>query len=319
MRRGDGAVDQQRLGRAADAGAPHLGVDGDRHRHVEFGRAVDIEMADAFEMREHRHARLLSARAPTRLLPPRGTITSRLPARPVSISPTAARSVVGTSWIASSGSPAAFSPSTRQAWMAAEEFERIRAAAQDHRIAGLEAERAGVGRDVRPALVDDADDAERRAHALDMQAVRPVPCGDHLADRVRAARRWRARRRPCRGCGPASASAGPSRPATSPASSPFAMSIALASRIACSLRRIASAMAASAAFLLLGARDGQRARGGAGLAADRGHQRCGILAGLFMRRQHGSSFRFLATSSRPLRRARLTTRSSRWTIAERAS
>ena len=28
MRAGDGAVDQQGLGRAADAGAPHLGVDG---------------------------------------------------------------------------------------------------------------------------------------------------------------------------------------------------------------------------------------------------------------------------------------------------
>ncbi len=63
-------------------------------------------------------------------------------------------------------------------------IERIRAAAQDHRIAGLEAERTGIGRHVRSALIDDADDAERRAHALDMQAVRPVPFGDHVADRI---------------------------------------------------------------------------------------------------------------------------------------
>ena len=37
MRRGAGAVDQQRLGGAADAGAPHLGVEHDVARHVEIG------------------------------------------------------------------------------------------------------------------------------------------------------------------------------------------------------------------------------------------------------------------------------------------
>ena len=51
-------VDQQRLGRAADAGAPHLGVDDDLLRHLEIGGAVDVDVAHAFEMREHRHARL---------------------------------------------------------------------------------------------------------------------------------------------------------------------------------------------------------------------------------------------------------------------
>ena len=37
----------------------------------------------------------------------------------------------------------------------------VGAAAQDHGVAGLERQRAGVGGDVRPALVDHADDAER--------------------------------------------------------------------------------------------------------------------------------------------------------------
>jgi hypothetical protein len=60
----------------------------------------------------------------------------------------------------------------------------IRAAAQDHRIAGLEAERAGIGRHVRAALIDDADDAERRAHAFDLQPVRAVPGGDDRADGI---------------------------------------------------------------------------------------------------------------------------------------
>ncbi|EGE58311.1 hypothetical protein RHECNPAF_33400116 [Rhizobium etli CNPAF512] len=57
----------------------------------------------------------------TRLLPPRGTMTSIAPSRPRSMAPTAARSVTGTSWIACSGSPAAFRPSTMQAWIACDE------------------------------------------------------------------------------------------------------------------------------------------------------------------------------------------------------
>ena len=51
-------VDEQRLGRAAHAGAPHLGVEHDLLRHLEIGGRVHIDMADAFEMREDRHARL---------------------------------------------------------------------------------------------------------------------------------------------------------------------------------------------------------------------------------------------------------------------
>ena len=55
----------------------------------------------------------------------------------------------------------------------------LRAAAQDRGIAGLEAQRAGIGGHVRPAFVDDADDAERHAHALDGHAVGPRPALRH--------------------------------------------------------------------------------------------------------------------------------------------
>ena len=57
----------------------------------------------------------------TRVLPPRGTMTSIVPSSPRSISPTASRSVVGTIWIEASGRPAALRPATRQAWMARDE------------------------------------------------------------------------------------------------------------------------------------------------------------------------------------------------------
>ena len=42
---GDVAVDEQRLGGVADAGAVGLGVDGDRERLVEVGGRVDVDVA----------------------------------------------------------------------------------------------------------------------------------------------------------------------------------------------------------------------------------------------------------------------------------
>ena len=64
-------------------------------------------------------------------------------------------------------------------------MEAFRTAAQDRRIAGFEAERSRIGRDVRAALVDHADDAERRRHALDQKAVRPIETGQHAAHGIR--------------------------------------------------------------------------------------------------------------------------------------
>ena len=52
-------VDQDRLGRAAHAGAPHLGVEAHGLRHPGVGGLVHIDMADAFEVAEHRNARIL--------------------------------------------------------------------------------------------------------------------------------------------------------------------------------------------------------------------------------------------------------------------
>ena len=69
-------------------------------------------------------------------------------------------------------------------------------AAQDRRVAGFERQPAGVCRDIRPALVNDADDAERHGDALDGEPVRPRPFGEDTADRIGQRRRSpRARRR----------------------------------------------------------------------------------------------------------------------------
>jgi hypothetical protein len=46
------------------------------------------------------------------------------------------------------------------------------------RVAGFQAQRGGIGGYVRPRLVDDADHAERHAHAPDLD-----PAGAVVADR----------------------------------------------------------------------------------------------------------------------------------------
>ena len=61
---------------------------------------------------------------------------------------------------------------------------RRRGAAQHHRVAGLQRQRRGVDRHVRPRLVDDGDDAERDAHLAHVEPVRQPEAVDHLADRV---------------------------------------------------------------------------------------------------------------------------------------
>ena len=60
----------------------------------------------------------------------------------------------------------------------------VRAAAQDHGIAGLQAQHAGIRGDVGTALEDHADDAERHAHALDGHAVGPLPAFSDGADGI---------------------------------------------------------------------------------------------------------------------------------------
>ena len=57
-------------------------------------------------------------------------------------------------------------------------------AAQNDGVARLQAERRRVRRHVGARLVDDADHAERHAHALDLQAVGTDKPAHHLPDRV---------------------------------------------------------------------------------------------------------------------------------------
>ncbi len=57
-------------------------------------------------------------------------------------------------------------------------------AAQDDRVARLQAQRGRVDRDVGACLVDDRDHAERHAYLAHVEPVRQAPAVDHLADGV---------------------------------------------------------------------------------------------------------------------------------------
>ena len=183
MGRRHGSIDEQRLRRAANAGAPELRVEQHLPRHRKIGFGVDINVVVAIEMRENRHPRLglhaldkalaaarnddvdraIKAREhlPDRLaIPDRHELDRRL-------------------WHALSNKPG-----HHRGMDGDRRAQRARAGAQDDRVARLEAERASIRRHVRAALEDDADDAERRAHAGDFQPVRPCPFAGDRADGV---------------------------------------------------------------------------------------------------------------------------------------
>ena len=134
--------------------------------------------------------------------------------------------------------------------MAREEWKLSEPPRSTTDVARLDAERAGVGGDVGPGLVDHADDADRHAHAADHQAVGPRPFARSRRRPDRAGRRcrrgpWPSPRRARRSSSRRSCSARiscrrPWRPS---------MSLALAARIAAFSARIRRAASASARFL----------------------------------------------------------------------
>ena len=140
---------------------------------------------------------------------------------------------------------------------------RRRAAAKQHRVARLQRQPEGVDRDVRPALVDDADDTERHPLLAQLKAVGQRAATQHLTDRVRQTRDLtQPEAMPSMRFG---FSASRSSIASGvPAALAIARSSALAARIAPSSRSTLSAAACERRVLRIGAQRGQLARGDAG-------------------------------------------------------
>jgi hypothetical protein len=96
---------------------------------------IDVEMADAFEMGEDRHPRLVLHTRDEAFAAARDDDVE-IAAQALQHFADGCAISVGTSWIASSGSPADFSPSTRQAWIASDELSESE---PPRRITGLPA------------------------------------------------------------------------------------------------------------------------------------------------------------------------------------
>ena len=186
------------------------------------------------------------------------------------------------------------------------------AAAQDGGVAGLQAQRARIAGHVGPALVDDADDAERHAHARDVEAVGPGPLRDRGADRDRPARRSPRRRAPSPRCAPRRAPAGRASRPTGPWRAP--RPCRARSRLttpACAAR--SDGRDRRQRRVLRGrARERQHGGGRDGVAPERVHDG-GDVGGESGRRRRSWDVRRQAGA----RSARISTRSSRWIISAR--
>ena len=162
--------------------AAHLGVQHDRARLCRVGGGIDIGVTDAFEMGDDRDAAFalhpLDQRAPTARhdhidmithpehQPDRGAVTGRHQLY---------RGI---------GQTRRAQPLAQRRDQSARRIKTLRAAAQDRGISRFERQPAGIGGHIWPALVDDADNAERHRDALDVEPVRPRPAGERAADRV---------------------------------------------------------------------------------------------------------------------------------------
>ena len=193
-------VDQQGLGGAADAGAAQLGVHHDLARHGEIGI----------------RGRTYTWQTPSRC-PMTGTRASLLHARHEALAAARhdhvdefrhrrqqvpdCRAIGGRHELDAGGRQARGAQPVDQAGMnRAARMRALGAAAQDGCVAGLQAQRARIAGHVGPALVNDADDAERHAHARDVAARWAASIRATRCRWDRAARRCPRRRAPWPRC-----------------------------------------------------------------------------------------------------------------------
>ena len=173
---GDLAVDEQRLGRPADPRPPHLGVEHDVPRHVPVGGLVDVDVADAVEMRDHRHAAFVLHALDQALAAARHDDVDPLRhgEHGADRSPVGRRHELDGGLRQSGGAQSVLKARSDRA----RGMKAFGAAAQDGGVARLQAQPARIRRHVRPRFVDDPDDPERCCDARDLEPVRPLPFGE---------------------------------------------------------------------------------------------------------------------------------------------
>ena len=202
-------------------------------------------------------------------------------------------------------------------------IQALTAPAQDGGIAALQTQSAGVHRHVRTAFVNDGDDTQRHAHALEMQAVRTGPFSGHGAHRVRQGRHLL--KPVCNAFQPLRIQCQTVEHGRGQTGDPGGLQIHFVRRQnAGSTRTHGSGSSQQGVVLLFGRRSGQRGQRGAGRGPHLGHQSCGIRHRISScndgRRRRAACARSIHCHRHaPLPRAAGTsmTRSSRWTNSSR--
>ena len=176
-------VHQQGFGGPANTGAAHLGVEGHADGLVEIGGAVDIDVHQTFEMRKDRYPGFGLHTRDQRLAAARHDDVD------IALEPLehfAHRGAIG-----GGHQLHAFHRQAGQMQSVEQTFDNrtagmkaVAAATQDHGIARFDTQGAGIGSDIGARFKDHPDDAERRAHALDMEPVGAVPFGNDAANRI---------------------------------------------------------------------------------------------------------------------------------------
>ena len=168
--RRDRAIHEDGLDRVAHTRPLDLRVRDDRGRAFLICGGVDVDVTDALVVLDHRDARVLGDEADEPLAAARDAQVDQL----VEHDELRDRFTIGDRYeLDGFGRQLrGGEPGLHRAKQRAIGLERLAAAAQDARVAGLEAQRGGIGRDVGPRLVDHRDHAERDPHARDLETVR---------------------------------------------------------------------------------------------------------------------------------------------------
>ena len=180
---GDTTRHQQRLGGVAGAVALGLGVLDDLQRLGQVGAVIDVHMAVAVQVLDHRHPRLAGDALDQTLAAARHNHIDVV----LHGDEFAHRGAVGglDHLHHACRQPGGLQPFTHAGGDGLVRMQRLGATAQDRGVAGFQAQACGIRRHVGTRLVDDADDAERHPHLADLDARGAVLEAVDFADRIR--------------------------------------------------------------------------------------------------------------------------------------
>jgi len=177
-RAGHALVDQQRLHGVADARTLRLRVEADPDGHVEIGALVDEDVADPLVMLDHGDPRLADHGPDEVLAPPGDDEIDVLLELQQDVDGLAVHH--GDELDGVFGQPLDPEHAAQDRAQGPVGMDRLGAAPEDDRVAGLQAQGRRVGRHVGARLVDDPDDPQRDPHPAHEQPVGPAPHGRDL-------------------------------------------------------------------------------------------------------------------------------------------